>query len=144
MKVAWLLIANLVASFSLSVNAGNLPENLFAKPAETSEEIAFICGLKYAVRRNDKNWIAERVLYPISEQVNGQQKAIRNSAQFEKYYSQIMTADIKTAVLSQDVGKLFKNSRGVMIGHGEIWIMTGYYVMGKKTPDVLIIAINNS
>jgi hypothetical protein len=125
-----------------NANPIEMSSDLYAKPVATAQEKTFVQALKVAISNNDKHWVATHVLYPITEDINGRAVEIKNSTQFEKRYNDIITGNVKNAVITQDLNNLFTNSQGVMIGNGQIWILTANYVKGKP-PSVLIITINN-
>jgi hypothetical protein len=141
-KSSMLMMLLLIVIPSVFAATSTKLDNLYAKPKATKEERAFICNLQTAVKNNDKRWIAARIFYPITVNVNGRNKEIKDIREFEKYYTYIINGDVKQAVLRQDINNLFKNSEGVMIGNGEIWIMTAKFT--KSHPQsVLIVTINN-
>lgn len=90
----------------------------------------FFANFEQLVKEDQKFDIAELIRYPM----NG----IKDQADFVERYDQIFTEEVKTAVIQQDVEKMFKNYQGVMVGNGEIW----FSAIGGKN-EYWITAINN-
>lgn len=104
---------------------------------------SFLQDLQQAVATNDRMGVANLVAYPL--QINGQDNAgqvqshqIVSRHQLIKQYSQLFTASVRRAILSQKSETLFANSQGLMIGNGQVWCA----VRGKSAEDLYITVIN--
>ena len=97
-------------------------------------ESAFL-ALQAAVAANDRNKVADSILYPL--RVNGWIDGIsgKTTAQFTSRkevmedYDEIFTPQVKEAFAKQKVADLFVNWQGVMVGKGEAWLAAS-----EKTP----------
>ena len=100
--------------------------------------------LQAAVAANDRNKVADHILYPL--RVNGWWDAAAGKGTFQfatkpeflDNYDEIFTTQIKTAIIQQKTADLFVNWQGVMVGKGEAWLS----VSGKEPRRYGIFAIN--
>ena len=109
--VAWAL---LLTVFTTGAQAQNL---------DLSTKHKFVVALQIAIRTDDKNWLADRMSYPVN--YFGKRKVvIRNRAAFIGNYSSFLSPKLRASVLAQDPANVFENWRGVMIGGGNqnIWV----------------------
>ena len=110
----------------------------------TRQEVLFVEALQNAVKEGDADWIAHHTLYPTHVWIGEQKRVLKTPKDFIKHYDQIMTFSVKKAILDEDAKKLFKNWRGIMLGHGEVWILSFKKSDHPNSPvQTLIIAINN-
>lgn len=89
----------------------------------TQEQIEFVNKLKNATKAEDKEWISSVIAYPalvILE--NGDRMQIKNKLDFITNYDVIFHANVKDAILKQEIADLFFNWQGLMVGHGQVWI----------------------
>ncbi|WP_058831043.1 hypothetical protein [Paenibacillus polymyxa] len=79
-------------------------------------------ALQKAVADNDKEKVANYILYPL--RVNDSEKSltIPNKKDFLAKYDQIFTDAIREALVNQKTDDLFVNYQGVMVGSGELWL----------------------
>ncbi|MFC7559144.1 hypothetical protein ACFQY3_09280 [Paenibacillus farraposensis] len=79
-------------------------------------------ALQKAVADNDKEKVANYILYPL--RVNDSEKSltIPNKKDFMAKYDQIFTDAIREALVNQKTDDLFVNYQGVMVGSGELWL----------------------
>ncbi|MGG1938860.1 hypothetical protein ABFY57_03735 [Paenibacillus polymyxa] len=79
-------------------------------------------ALQKAVADNDKEKVANFILYPL--RVNDSEKSltIPNKKDFLAKYDQIFTDAIREALVNQKTDELFVNYQGVMVGSGELWL----------------------
>lgn len=95
------------------------------QPAEFEKTFA---ALQKAVASNNRNQVAELVLYPL--RVNGWIDAVngKSTVQFDTKpelidnYDEIFTSQVREAIIKQKVAELFVNWQGVMVGKGEAWL----------------------
>ncbi|MHA6529310.1 hypothetical protein [Paenibacillus sp. BAC0078] len=78
--------------------------------------------LQKVVKEGKKSEVANLMVYPLKVNNKGKTIEIKTKKDFIAKYDKIMTAKIKKALLAQKVDKVFVNSKGVMIGNGELWI----------------------
>ncbi|MHB8746298.1 MAG: hypothetical protein ACYC7I_07180 [Gammaproteobacteria bacterium] len=112
--------------------------------ALTKADQAFFSQLSYAVSRNNKEWIADHVSFPLTTKINGEKRTFKNREEFLTEYEIIIDSKVKRAVTLQQPNALFKNWRGLMVGNGEIWF-TAVHADPKDTQRVeyYITGINN-
>lgn len=77
--------------------------------------------LQELVRKGDSKTVSEYIVYPISVNVDGSRREIKDAKQFVKNYDKIMTQTVIDAFLNQAVEETFVNYKGVMVGNGELW-----------------------
>ena len=91
----------------------------------------FLKKVRYCVDNNQRDSVASIIEYPLKKPV-----IIKDVESFLKNYNTLITEKVKKSLLEQNLSQLFRNTQGVMIGSGELWI--------NETPRGLkIIAINN-
>ncbi len=126
---------NGVARNQWKYGASNIPP--------TQQEINFVTDLQKSIRGDNQVWIANHIFYPIKVTLDGQIREIKNRAEFMRHYREIVTCQVRNAILNENPGKLTNSSAGLMLGHGEIWIMS----LSRSPHDhfkTYITAINNS
>ena len=96
----------------------------------------FILSLKEFVKEDNVSKISSMISFPLKVYVNRKKMTIKNDWSFIKYYNQIFNTKVKASIIHQPLADIFANSKGLMIGRGEIWINM---VSGR----ILITAINN-
>jgi hypothetical protein len=100
----------------------------------------FLAELQAAVAQDNHGQVADLVAFPLDINVGGAQVTIPSKQEFIDSYDQIITPDVKAAILGQAAAGLFVNDRGVMIGNGQVW----FGGVGSAPPyQVRIIAVNN-
>jgi hypothetical protein len=86
----------------------------------------FAQSLKVALAKDDKDFIADKVSYPlrIHSQTNKKQHfyLIAHKEDFLKRYSMLFPQAIKTRIIKDNT--LFCNYQGAMLGNGAIWFET--------------------
>jgi|HubBroStandDraft_5_1064220.scaffolds.fasta_scaffold247311_2 hypothetical protein len=109
----------------------------------TKDEKEFVHSLQVAFKKNDCNWVANRVLYPIRvESTENGFIQIKTASKFVQDCSEILSDNVRQAVLHADIEKLIKSSKGIYLGDGDIWLMS----LSRKESDpikVYIVGINN-
>jgi hypothetical protein len=110
----WVALVAMVALCTVSPGA-------IAQDATAKQK--FVIALQNAVRADDKAWLAGHMSFPV-KYFGKQRTTIANKAAFIAGYSSFMSPQLKAAMLAQDVGSLFENWQGAMIGDGDrnIWI----------------------
>ncbi|WP_244169775.1 hypothetical protein [Paenibacillus helianthi] len=91
--------------------------------------------LQKHVKEGKKSEVAHLMVYPLKVNNKGKTIEIKTKKDFIAKYDKIMTAKVKKALLAQKLDKVFINSKGVMIGNGELW-------MGQFGEQVGVFAIN--
>lgn len=98
-----------------------------------SEQVAFVNALKAATKVDNKKRISELIAYPLSISLeNGELLRLETEADFIKNYEVIFNSNVKEAILKQEIEALFFTWRGLMVGHGHVWI-TGVISDGDIT-----------
>jgi hypothetical protein len=95
-------------------------------------------NVKDLAAKDDKQGLAEYVLYPMLLNKDGKSEKIADRKAFITNYDRIFTMDVKAALQAQKTEKLFANYKGVMVGEGQLW----FGVTDKG--DVGITAVNLS
>lgn len=91
-----------------------------------------------AVARDDRAQAATFALYPVRVNVGKVAVMVADEEAFVKQYDRILTDNVRKALAAQDVNALFANSKGIMVGNGEIW-----FGVAPGTPERYgIISVN--
>jgi hypothetical protein len=72
--------------------------------------------------KDDKQGLAEYVLYPMLLNKDGKNEKIADQKAFIANYDLIFTIHVKATLQHQKIEKLFVNYKGVMVGDGEVWL----------------------
>ena len=83
---------------------------------------AVIQALQAAVAADDAAKVAALVQYPISVDIGGKKTILKTEQDFVARYQELMTPDIRKAIVDTKYGDLFVNYKGVMFGSGQVWI----------------------
>lgn len=107
----------------------------------TEKDQAYFVSVREAVLKNDKNWLARQIEFPMECFVGGKLVDIESEAQFIKEYNDIIDENVRVAINAQDPSKMFKNHKGFRVGRGSVWMSE------MRNPDdttrYAIIKINN-
>ena len=76
---------------------------------------------KKAIVGRDKTTVAKLVSYPLYVIYKSKNLIVKSERDFVARYGQIINDRVYQAVKSQQYKDLFANSRGLMIGRGEVW-----------------------
>ncbi|HEV2516586.1 MAG TPA: hypothetical protein VGV07_15120 [Devosia sp.] len=79
-------------------------------------------AIRKAVADGDKAGFAAWVSYPIAVTADGEKMKLSDAAQFEEHYDNILTDEIKTAIMDQKWQDVFVNYQGIMYGNGQVWL----------------------
>lgn len=118
---------------------------LHAYPANT-EERQFFFDLCEAVKSDNRDWIADRISYPIRAKIENRYKEISNRNLFLEHYEEIINRRVILALWREDPDKLERNWQSVFIGCGEVhWegVDVGKDETGHLIFEIRIVAINN-
>lgn len=88
----------------------------------------FLVQFKEWVKTDDIDKIAAHIRFPIAK--------AKNAAEFKQRYAQIFSQQVKDAVASQRLDRIFRNAEGAMLGDGAIWFI-------PSGNSYVIRAINN-
>ena len=83
---------------------------------------AVIQELQAAVAADDAAKVASLVQYPIGVDIGGKNTVLKTEKDFVARYQELMTPDIRKAIVETKYGDLFVNYKGVMFGSGQAWI----------------------
>ncbi len=102
----------------------------------------FLTQLKQALASGNKQAVSKLIAYPISVSLQGKKRKITSREEFEAHYAEIVTENVAKAVQNQSYEHLSANSKGVMIGSGELWFSATKGQSGKFD-QYRVIGINN-
>lgn len=92
----------------------------------TPDDIGFFKDIQKAIETDNREWMANNISWPLFTSFRGVKGGIDSRKKFLKYYNEIVTTKVKTAVRKQKAEELFRNYQGVMIGNGDIWFGPEY------------------
>ena len=81
----------------------------------------FLAEIADAVQKNDTNWIAEHMVYPLSIVEDNKKRIVTTREQFMPVISQKFTVELRANITAAAKKPLFKNWQGVMVGDGLVW-----------------------
>jgi hypothetical protein len=102
---------------------------------------AVIEGFQAAVREGDGAAAAGFVRYPIEVEVGGEERIVRDAAEFAAHFAEIVTPEIAAAVKNEPLAEMMVNYQGVMLGQGEVWVSGVCTDAACADPAVKVIAI---
>jgi len=102
---------------------------------------AAIEGFQAAVRAGDGAGAAGFVQYPIEVEVDGEERIVRDPADFAAHFDAIVTPEIAAAVADEPLTEMMVNYQGVMLGRGEVWVSGVCADAACADPVVKVIAI---
>ena len=102
---------------------------------------AVIEGFQAAVRAGDGAAAAGFVDYPIEVEVDGDERIVRDAADFAAHFEAIVTPEIAAAVADEPLADMMVNYQGVMLGQGEVWVSGVCADAACADPVVRVIAI---
>jgi len=85
--------------------------------------VGFLADLKRAVRKADKQWIANHIAYPCCPNEKG--ATVKTKAEFIKNYDSIVNENVRDAVLNEPTSPMITEEDGYMVGHGQVWFSSG-------------------
>lgn len=93
------------------------------KPArpDCTRAIAFFSEFQNAFRDNDRKKVAGLIEYPLLTSLRGKRVNIRGAEELLAHYDEIFDGGVRCAILSASAKSVWGNSRGFMVGNGEIW-----------------------
>jgi len=90
-------------------------------PKLAAKARAFLEELKAAIRAEDTQKVASMATYPLVFFSRGRKLTIPDRAQFLSMYKDVITPDVRRAVLQQSSKCLFGNWQGATVGSGQLW-----------------------
>jgi hypothetical protein len=102
----------------------------------------FLQELQGAVAGHDRDQIAAMISYPLKTHIGGRAVELSNPRHFLAHFDELLPPSSLDAITAQTFAGLFANSRGVMIGSGEVWFSSVCAAPNCSAPPVLIIALN--
>jgi len=103
---------------------------------------SFLHELQRAVGGHARERVAAMVSYPLRTRIKNQWVRLHTPAEFLAHYEELLTPKTQQAIALQSYGNLFSNSRGVMIGQGEVWFGGVRKDDTCSARSIKIIAIN--
>ncbi|MGL4604324.1 MAG: hypothetical protein ACRCU9_09260 [Iodobacter sp.] len=103
----------------------------------------FLQRLQNAAQQDNPQELAKLVQFPLRVNQGSQKHKMISKRQFMASWQTIITPEIKTALLAQTPDTLFRNSRGAMVGQGELWFSA---ICADKTclkHQVLLSTVNH-
>src|SRR5262245_7510326 len=113
----------LLIALALGVaGAGASAGDRFAVAGLTEAEVrSFFTALQTAVRSRDDERLADLLEYPLRVNRAKGHRLVGTRERFLSAPDAVFTERIRSRVLAQEFSALFVNSRGVMIGNGDVW-----------------------
>jgi hypothetical protein len=110
--------------FSLRLHTwtGNLPDSKYSMESSDEKVESFLKKTKKAILTNDKTWLSKNTKFPLTLYSRKDKLKIKNSKDFVKKYSLIITQKLKESIQKACICDIFSNSDGTMIANGSIWI----------------------
>ncbi len=87
-------------------------------------EKEFLNNFQLALRSNDTSRVGGFLGYPQVYSFDCEDIVISSKEEFQKYYDLIITSDIREMILAQDYDSLLRNWQGILLGSGEVWLIT--------------------
>jgi hypothetical protein len=113
----------------------------------TVEQKTFLAELSDAAEKDNAEWVADHVSYPLRVNINGQKENISNRQNFISNFSSIFNEKVRHAIREQKPDELIRGSGGVRIGNGVIWFESVYRndedAKERKNARIIILGINN-
>jgi hypothetical protein len=103
---------------------------------------AFLRDLQRAVAANARQQVAAMISYPLRIRIRDQVVQLGDAQQFLAHYEELLTPKTLEAISRQSYQGLFANSRGVMVGTGEVWFSGICQDAGCRVRAIRIIAFN--
>ena len=106
------------------VNIIRIPGERYSSAGISSDVAAddFILKLKALVRGNDAVALSGMISYPVTVFINKKKTQVTDAEMFIKFYGQIFNTKVTEALLAQSLGDVQADSKGLVIGKGEIRI----------------------
>lgn len=111
------------------------------KNASDQDVENFFSEIQDYVINNNKEQLAEQILYPITVKINDKATEIQSKNDFINKYDEILYPDYKKVIINAFTKYLFANYQGVMLNNGEIWI--NEVTTAGSNSRLMITAINN-
>ena len=134
------------SEFKLTLQSicGNTYEHRYSDLYGTNDDVEnFIKHTKTSILKNDKEWIANHIKYPLKTTLNKTKPiTIKDKKQLLDNFDFIFHQNFKDEIKLFSSYNLFCNYQGVMFGSGQIWITNKPNSTSNKY-DYIIKAINN-
>jgi hypothetical protein len=138
--VAWLMTAS--GATVAEVPGDDLNQRLDVLFGEHEPYREFLRDLQGAVAANARQQVAAMVSYPLRTRIRDQIVRLGDAQQFLAHYAEILTPKTVEAISRQSYQGLFANSRGVMIGTGQVWFSGICLDASCRVRTIRIIAFN--
>lgn len=124
------------------VPAGDVDQRLDALFGAHEPYRVFLRDLQEAVAADARQQVAAMVSYPLRARIRDHAVQLGDAQQFLARYDEILTPKTLEAISQQSYQGLFANSRGVMIGTGQVWFSGICRDAGCRARTIRIIAFN--
>jgi hypothetical protein len=111
--------------------------------SDMADARTFFLVTKVAITAGDSSLVAERVLYPIRVNVNGQPMTIASAAAFERYYDGIFDRKLQDVMLEASEEDVVLTLDGLKAADGAIWFNLFCLDAACAEPQFLITQINH-
>jgi hypothetical protein len=118
-----------------------LAHRLAVAGLEVPETSAFLSTLQAALKSRDRVGVCALVSYPM--RTEARRPPIANQAACTKMFDDIFNSRVSAAIERQRLETLFANSRGVMIGDGEVWFSGICSDNACTRKPIRIVTVNN-
>ena len=106
----------------------------------TEADKQFLSQVSDAVKRQDVDWIAGHMAYPLSVTSSKGKRVVKTKEEFATIVKRELTASVRAKIAAGSKKLLFKNWQGVMIGDGVLWF-SQYRVNDREPWEYRIAAI---
>ena len=108
----------------------------------TEELKAFVVTLQKTVQDDSPEKIAPLIQFPLRVNAATGKNHSVTARRFTAEYGQIFTPVVKAAILRQELDEIFRNSKGAMLGNGEVWISGVCLDQGCQVAPPKVTTIN--
>jgi len=120
-----------------------VPRPQFITSDDMVDARSFFLLLKTNMMAGNDQGVAERILYPINVNVNGQNMKISTPTEFVQNYKQIFNDTVVSALTETNEDNLLSGIDGIRVGNGELWFNLFCMDAACAQKEFLITQINN-
>jgi hypothetical protein len=120
-----------------------ISERLAAVGIDAQAARQFFDTLKAGSSAGDRSALCALVSYPLVVRSKHSRRKLTGEAGCRSAYLKVFTPPVLAAIARQEFDGLFVNSRGMMIGDGEVWFSELCAARDCQNKQMRIVAINN-
>lgn len=87
----------------------------------TEADKSFLAEVLDAIHKNDTEWIAGHMVYPLSVVVSNRTRTVKSKEEFAPILRRELTRSLRSKIVDAGNEAPFKNWQGAMIGRGLLW-----------------------